>query len=139
MKILRSYAVTFLDLSTESSVNEGNTTVQHFNLKILFKFSYSATATIINSLMLIQLHITTQHFNVVILCVPMPCKSNYEYNRCTGSNTTKLQRDKYSIVKSSYVAMACNRNCNKSSVSCVRCTAYKGLNNVEAQESTYFG
>jgi hypothetical protein len=37
MKILRCYAVTYLDLSTESSVNEGNKTAQHFNLKIFFK------------------------------------------------------------------------------------------------------
>jgi hypothetical protein len=37
MKILHCYAVRYLDLSTESSVNEGNTTAQHLNLKILFK------------------------------------------------------------------------------------------------------
>ena len=37
MKILRCYAVTYLDLSMETSVNEGNTTAQLFNLKILFK------------------------------------------------------------------------------------------------------
>ena len=64
MKVLCSCAVTFHDLSTESSVNGGNTTAQHFNLNILSQFSCSATATIINSLMLIQLHITAQHFNV---------------------------------------------------------------------------
>jgi len=106
MKILRCYAVTYLDLWTESSVNKGNTTAQLFNLKILFKVfvlcnsnynkfpdantaaHYStfyccvsicppclATATIKNSLMLIQLHITA-HFIVVLLYVPMPCNSN---------------------------------------------------------------
>jgi hypothetical protein len=35
VKILRSYAVTLLDLQKESSVNEGNTTSQLFSVKIL--------------------------------------------------------------------------------------------------------
>jgi len=34
-KTLRSYAVMLLDLAMESSVNEGNTTKLHFNVKVL--------------------------------------------------------------------------------------------------------
>jgi hypothetical protein len=60
VKILRSYAVTLLDLAKKSSVDEGNTTAQHFNVKILKVFMFAA-APVINAVIPIQLN-----FNVII-------------------------------------------------------------------------
>jgi len=38
VQMLRPYAATLLDLSMESNVNGGNTTAQHFSVKILLSF-----------------------------------------------------------------------------------------------------
>ena len=59
-KILRFYAVTIIDLSMESSVNEGNATAQHFSVQILHIFM-PTRATIINVLIPAQ-----PNFNLII-------------------------------------------------------------------------
>jgi hypothetical protein len=57
-------------------------------------FSCSATATITNAPILVQLHIVYQH-NISMLYVSRPCKSNY--TKYFGAITTELQCDSISV------------------------------------------